>query len=206
MAMGVAALSAETSDIGDTLYGDSTILVKALGNLAILFASMFGIFFTQPGGVPKYVMFFIFAFWTGQVVKPYVLQLEDKDILKRTLLLTSGVFIGMMALGFYDSMNILGIGFYLFAGLLGLIVVQALILSLGTPEEKQKGIQWLNVFGVVLFSFYTAYDIQVLRVGAASCRVLQRSLKINPDYPRESLGLFLDFINLFVRLGGSDSS
>jgi hypothetical protein len=200
-ALAISAASAETSNIGSTIYGNASVLIQFLGNLAIMLGLMFGVFLTRPGGVPKYAFFIAFAFWMGQILKPYVDKLDAKGALTRTLILTTGVFVGMMALGFYDSMNLLGFGPYLTAGLLGLIVAQLLLLSLGTPEEKRKGIQILNVVGVALFAVFTAYDVQVLRAGAASCRRMQKNLKMDPDYPAESLGLYLDFVNLFQRLG-----
>jgi hypothetical protein len=164
---------------------------------------MYGMIITQPGSIPKYAFFIAFAFWIGQTLKPYVEHLQDRGLLTRVLLLTSGVFAAMTALGFYDSMNLLGLGPYLMAGLLGLILAQLLVLLLGTPEEKKKGIQWLNLFGVGLFSLFTAYDIQVLRVNAKACKGAKNK-GFQPDYPVESLGIYLDFINLFVDIGGSD--
>lgn len=200
-ALAISAVSAETSNIGATMYGNASVLMQFLGNLAIALGLMYGVLFTRPGGVPKYVFFVAFAFWMGQVLKPYVDRLDANGALTRTLVLTTGVFVGMMALGFYDSMNLLGFGPYLMAGLLGLIAAQLLLLALGTPEEKRKGIQILNVVGVALFAVLTAYDVQVLRAGAKSCSRMQKNLKIDPDYPAESLGLFLDFVNLFQNLG-----
>ena len=105
----------------------------------------------------------------------------------------------MTALGFYDSGNFLGLGPYLLAGLIGLFLAQLLLIALGTREEKKKGIPWLQLFGVVLLSLFTAYDIQVLRVNARACRA-SKNRNFQPDYPVESLGIYLDFINLFVRM------
>ena len=203
-ALAVSAVSAETSNVGATLYGDSSPLLKFLGNLAILLGLLFGLHATKAGSVPKYIIFGAFAFWMGQVVKPYVTRLKDKGTLTRILVLTTGVFLGMMALGFYDSMNLLGFGPYLLAGLLGLIAAQLLLLALGSPEEKRVGFKALSFFGVALFAAFTAYDVQVLRAGAAACTRLQKKLKIDPDYPVESIGLYLDFINLFQSMGGAD--
>jgi len=200
-ALAVSAVSAETSNLGSQMYGNSSDLVQFIGNLAIAFGLVYGTFRTKPGGIPKYAFFFALAFWLGQIIKPYVKKLEDKGSLTEILVLTTGVFVGMMALGFYDSMNILGFGPYLFAGLVGLIFARLILFALGTPEEKQKGVKWLNMFGVALFALFTAYDVQVARVGAAFCRIAQRKLKIDPDYPAQSLGLYLDFINLFVNMG-----
>jgi FtsH-binding integral membrane protein len=203
-ALAISALSAEKSDIGATLYGDTSSLFKFLGNLAILLALLFSLYATKPGSIPKYIIFGAFAFWFGQVMKPCVTRLKDKGTLTRILILTTGVFLGMMALGFYDSMNLLGFGPYLFAGLLGLIAARLLLWGLGSPEEKKIGFKALSFFGVALFAAFTAYDVQVLRAGAAECRKMQKRLKIDPDYPVESIGLYLDFINLFQSMGGAD--
>jgi len=198
-ALAISAVSAETSNVGVTMYGDASQLIQFLGNLAIFFGLMFGVFLTAPGSIPKYAFFIAFAFWTGQLVKPYVEELEDKSALTQTLVMTTGVFVGMMALGFYDSMNLLGFGPYLIAGLIGLIIARVAVHVLGTPEEKAKGVPWLNTIGVALFALITAYDIQVLRVLAKRCNTLKK-LKIEPDYPSESLNLYLDFINIFLNM------
>ena len=196
-ALAVSAVSAEYSNLGQQLLGGTSLLVHTLLNLGILFGLLFGTQMTKPGSFAKYGFFIAFAFWMGQSLKPYVDRLQDKGTLTRVLTLTAGVFGAMTALGFYDSGNFLGLGPYLFAGLIGLIIAQLLVLLLGTPEEKRKGIQWLNIIGVALFSLYTAYDIQVLRVNAKLCR---SGKNVQPDYPVESMGIYLDFINLFVRL------
>jgi len=200
-ALAVSAASAEYSNLGQQLLGRTSLLVHTLLNLGILLGLLFGTQMTKPGGFAKYAFFIAFAFWMGQTLKPYVAHLQDKGTLTRILTLTTGVFAAMTALGFYDSGNLLGLGPYLLAGLVGLIIAQLLVLLLGTPEEKRKGIQWLNLIGVALFSLFTAYDIQVLRVNAKLCR---SEKNVQPDYPVESLGIYLDFINLFVRLDGDN--
>ena len=198
-ALAISAASAQYSNLGEQLLGNSSLLIKAVVNIAAAIGLLVGLRMTAPGSLFKYPLFIAFAFWIGQALKPYVERLEDKGTLTRVLILTSGVFAAMTALGFYDSGNFLGLGPYLLAGLIGLIIAQLVLLALGTPEEKKKGIQWLQIFGVVLFSLFTAYDIQVLRVNARACRA-SKNRNFQPDYPVESLGIFLDFINLFVNM------
>lgn len=200
-ALAVSAASAEYSNASEKLLGGTSVLIHTLISLAILIGLLFGTQLTKPGGFAKYAFFIAFAFWIGQTLKPYVEHLQDKGTLSRVLTLTTGVFAAMTALGFYDSGNFLGLGPYLLAGLLGLIIAQVLVLVLGTPEERRKGIQWLQLIGVALFSLFTAYDIQVLRVNARLCKT---GKNMQPDYPVESLGIYLDFINLFVNMGNSD--
>lgn len=201
-ALAISAVSAEYSNLSQEILGRTSKLINALINLGIVIGLMYGILLTKPGNPLKYVFFVGFAFWFGQILKPVVDTLQDKNALTQTLVLTTGVFAAMTALGFYDSMNILGLGSYLFAGLIGLIIAQLLVLALGTPEEKRQGIQWLRLFGIALFSLFTAYDIQVLRMNAMLCRKGKKGFQ--PDYPKDSIGIYLDFINLFVRLGGDD--
>lgn len=198
-ALAISAASAEYSNLGAQLLPQSSVLIKFLVNVAIVIGLLYGTRLTQPGSIPKYAFFIGFAFWMGQAIKPYVERLEDKGALTRVLILTTGVFAGMTALGFYDSGNFLTLGPYLLAGLIGLIIAQFVLLALGTPEEKKKGIQWLQLFGVALFSLFTAYDIQVLRGMAKLCKVGKNS-RFQPDYPVASLGIYLDFINLFSNM------
>jgi FtsH-binding integral membrane protein len=107
----------------------------------------------------------------------------------------------MMALGFYDRQNMLGFGPYLLAGLIGLILAQALVMIFASPAEKEKAINWLRLIGIALFAVLTAYDVQLIKEGASGCRAAKKA-GMAPDYPSESLGLFLDFVNIFVRFGG----
>jgi FtsH-binding integral membrane protein len=200
-ALAVSAASAEYSNLGNELLRATSPLIYMLISLGLVFALLFATKLTQPGSIPKYAFFIAFAFWIGQLLKPYMERLEDKGTLTRVLILTAGVFAAMTAVGFYDSGNFLGLGPYLLAGLIGLILTQILLSSFGTPEEKRKGIQWLNLIGVALFSLFTAYDIQVLRVNAKLCRTTK---KFQPDYPVESLGIYLDFINLFRNMGDDE--
>lgn len=198
-ALVISAASAEYSNLGAQLLGNSSLLIKTVVNIAVAIGLLFGLQMTAPGSLFKYPLFIAFAFWMGQGLKPYVERLEDKGTLTRVLILTCGVFAAMAALGFYDSGNFLGLGPYLLAGLIGLILALLLLRALGTPEEKKKGIRWLQIFGVVLFSLFTAYDIQVLRVNARACRA-SKNRNFQPDYPVESVGIYLDFINLFVNM------
>jgi FtsH-binding integral membrane protein len=200
--MAVAAASAELLDTNAQLIrATGSKLFGMLISIGLTFALLFAVLFIRPGSPLKYAAFVGFAIMIGQSLKPLVEKLQDKQALTRILTLTTGVFIGMMALGFYDRQNILGFGPYLLAGLLGLIVVQVLLVIFATPAEKAKAFDWIRAIGVALFAVLTAYDVQIVKAGASGCRVAKKA-GMAPDYPRESLGLFLDFVNLFSYMGG----
>ncbi len=201
-AMAIAAVSAETLDIdGQLKRATGSKLFGMLISVAITFALLFAVFFTRPGSPLKYAAFVGFAMMIGQSLHSLVDRLQDKQALTRVLALTTGVFVGMMALGFYDRQNLLGFGPYLFAGLLGLILVQILLVIFASPAEKEKALNWIRAIGVALFAVLTAYDVQVVKAGASGCRAAKKA-GMAPDYPTESLGLFLDFVNLFNYIGG----
>jgi tripartite-type tricarboxylate transporter receptor subunit TctC len=87
------------------------------------------------------------------------------------------------------------------AGLTGLIVAQLALLiyqyfdghsdghSSGQNSFVDTTWKWLAVFGTVLFTAFIAYDTQRLKRNAA--------YSTTPNYPRDSLSLFLDIANLF---------
>jgi FtsH-binding integral membrane protein len=200
VALTIAATSAEYSDLGKSISVPSSPFLSFLLSLVISLILLFGVSWTSPGNPMKYVFFLLFAYWMGQVMKPFVNNLEANKLLVRVLLLTLGVFIGLTAVGFYDNQNTLGFGPYLLAALMGLIVTRLLIYTFATSEERAKAENWLSLIGVAIFSVFIVYDTQLIKANARICKSLLRSGR-KPDYPAESLGLFLDFLNLFQNLG-----
>ena len=198
--VGIAAISAENPVLFNALE-DS---LQSPGWAALLvFIASFALIWFIPGmssNTPlKYVAAISFAYLIGQLSGPLVETLYEQNILARTLFLATGIFVGMVAVGLYDKNNMLGFGPYLFGALIGLIVAQIIIIILVDTRTIQKeqyfeGRKLLSFFGVGLFSLFAAYDTQVVKVHARQC-------KKRGDYINESLGLFLDFVNLFQYLG-----
>lgn len=198
--VGIAAISAENPVLFNALE-DS---LQSPGWAALLvFIASFALIWFIPGmssNTPlKYVAAVSFAYLMGQLSGPLVERLDEQNILARTLFLATGVFVGMVLVGLYDKNNMLGFGPYLFGALIGLIVAQLIlfILTATTTIQKEQyfeGRKLLSFFGVGLFSLFAAYDTQVVKLHARQC-------KKRGDYINESLGLFLDFVNLFQYLG-----
>lgn len=89
-----------------------------------------------------------------------------------------------------------GMGQYLFAGLIGLILASVVNMFLGSSTMEYV----ISFFGVFLFMGLTAYDTQMIKNWS---RELSHSAS-EADYMRVSimgaLKLYLDFINLFLFL------
>jgi len=198
--VGIAAVSADYPVLFNAL--EDGLQSPVWATLLIFLASIALIWFI-PGmssNTPlKYVAAVSFAYLIGQLSGPLVETLDEQNILARTLFLATGVFVGMVAVGIYDKNNLLGFGPYLFGALIGLILAQLIlfILTATTTIQKEQyfeGRKLLSFFGVALFSLFTAYDTQVVKLHARQC-------KKRGDYINESLGLFLDFVNLFQYIG-----
>lgn len=165
-------------------------------NIAVLFGSLYLIqYVLPPGSMAQYGAFVIFALSIGQIAQTSLQQDEHKQILGEVLATVAGIFVAMTALGFYDRQNLLGLGPYLFAALGGLILGQIAYMTyywINGNGQELKGQSYLSDFAVVLFTLFIGYDTQRIKQKAGICTV--------PNYPNDSLGLFLDIVNLFLNV------
>ena len=199
--MGITALSAEYSNIGLKLVPGSPI-ASAFVLFGISIALIFGMNFVKPGGIMIYILYAALAFALGQTIKPMVQRVEKNGQLVHILTLVTGLFVGMMAIGFYDNQHILGFGPYLLVALLGLIVAEVVWFFVSTPEQYKQSQSYSALFGIILFSFFTVYHTQVIKQRAQSCRAEVRRGN-DPNYPVYSLLFLLDYINLFTDMSRS---
>lgn len=169
-------------------------LAYKIGILVLSFVALFALFALSPGPL-KYLVAALFCALLGQTMTAFVENLEHRDLLGKALIGTLGVFAAMSAIGFYDNQNLLGMGPYLLAALVGLLIARIGADLLLPPSSVKsttlnKALSWIGAF---LFAAYTAYDTQRMKEDAKS--------KKSPDYIDSSLGLYLDFLNLFQSLG-----
>jgi FtsH-binding integral membrane protein len=179
---------------GSSQYPLATGSLYTIGVGIATFPILFALFFLSPGPL-KYVVAALFCAALGQMLSTLVKKLEYKQLLTQVLASVLGIFAAMTVAGFVDNQNLLGFGGYLFAGLVGLILARVgLLIAMGfgfgadskTVSTFNAALSWI---GTALFSVYVAYDTQRLKVDARSRKA--------PDYVDSSLGLYLDFINLF---------
>lgn len=107
------------------------------------------------------------------------------------------IFAVMTAFAWTTKMDFTGFGPYLFAGL---IFVMCFGLALAMLHFSGVHIQWLymlyNGIGVLLFTFYIVFDTQLI-LGEYGGHKVQFSID---DYVFAALTLYLDLINLFLRI------
>ena len=102
------------------------------------------------------------------------------------------LFGAMSVYGLATKRDLTSLGAFMFMGLIGLIIASIVSIFFHSPALQFA----INVIGVVIFVGLTAWDTQKLKVFAtASTGAAQESLAIYG-----ALGLYLDFINLFLFL------
>lgn len=129
-------------------------------------------------------------------------SLVSETLINQALTGTIAVFVGMSFIALVlASMGIdLGwMGAILLAALLGLIVASLVVMfffSKPEDKEKNKGIhKTLLIVGLILFAIYVMYETNI---------IVQKDY--DEDVVSAALGLYLDFVNIFSRLLGLETS
>mmetsp|Transcript_22581 Transcript_22581/g.51682 ORF Transcript_22581/g.51682 Transcript_22581/m.51682 type:complete len:248 (+) Transcript_22581:85-828(+) len=111
--------------------------------------------------------------------------------------LTSIVFGGLTAFAWKSKSDFTGLGPYLFAFMLALLVFGLSISVMSVCGVRMNGMIMLyDLMGVILFSFFIIYDTQLI-LGEYGGHKLQFSID---DYCLAALQLYLDIIELFLFL------
>lgn len=193
---GASALTAAGAAIDVLPNTLVALVVAAITTLILTFVLL-----RMPPSPFKYGLFIIYTLLLGSLLEPLVARLKQRGLLFEVLVTVAGIFGTMTLVGFADRQNMLGLGPYLLAGLVGLIVAQFILwilASAGKISATQEGAirKPLLWFGLALFTLFVGYDTQILKANARACKRGDR-----PDYINESLGLYLDLLNLFTKVG-----
>jgi FtsH-binding integral membrane protein len=143
---------------------------------------------TQENSLMKHLYFAGFNICTSFTLLP-IIYVSELLAIRDAFILTSGVMggMGLVALNSKDD-AFLGMGGVLGAGLGGLIAI-----GIANIFLQSHALYQVSVFGgLALFTALTLYDMKTIQAHA----------KANPyfDPMAQSLKVYLDFINIFVRL------
>ena len=138
---------------------------------------------------------FILILWLVSfaiILYPLKLRLEEKsssDIQNLMLIFIFLIVSASILTLILPSQFLYGLSLPLFIGLLGLIFAQIVDVLLGSDNNKT-----ISSIAVVLFTIFISYDTHLAIEASKSCK------ENKADYIKYSMGLFLDFINLFSSL------
>ncbi|OAJ72638.1 hypothetical protein AYJ08_17805 [Brevibacillus sp. SKDU10] len=174
------------SAVGTAFVPPAFILPLVVVELLMLF----GAFFMRRKGVRiGYGFLFAFVFISGITLGPTLQYYAMKNgalLVNAAFLITTVIFISLAGYAYVSKRDFSSIGGFLFAALIGLILLQVLnlFIPLGT------GMQLLIASGgILIFSGYILYDVSQFKHGVEE-----------DDVPMAVISLYLDFINLFLSL------
>jgi hypothetical protein len=153
-------------------------LVSVIGNISSQTATLVFILYSMLNGLTLSAIFFIYT----------------TDSIASTFFITAGTFGVMSIYGYYTKTDLTSVGNLAFMALIGLIIA-----SVVNNFWFNKTLYWATTYaGILIFVALTAYDTQKLkemnRIGNEG----------TDDDKKEAimgaLTLYLDFINLFLRL------
>jgi len=145
--------------------------------------------------VIKHIVWLMFIILMGLLFYPmYSLYTHRKCYIASTMLTTILLFIGLSAVAYIrPDLISLSWGPVLLASLIGVIVLEVLMLIFNKGyTTSSKWFRLISYFVVGIFMIFILYDTKRLQINATKCVVA--------DYISESLKLFLDIWNIFVRL------
>lgn len=107
--------------------------------------------------------------------------------------ITAGSFAALALIGTITKKDLSGLGTFLIFALVGLIIASVVGMILGRPESIL-----ISILGVLIFAGLTVYDAQKIRLMMLDQETVNEgNMKLAL---LGALSLYLDFINLFLRL------
>lgn len=186
----VAFFTATSETMLRFLFRNSTYLFLMIGELALVFYLSARI---RKLSVPAASLCFLgYAVLNGLTLSSIFIVYTSSSIF-HVFVIAAVMFGGMVVYGMKTKSDFRSAGRYLYMALFGLIIASVVNLLL-----KSDGISWfVSIVGVVIFVGLTAYDTQKLM----SIAVYDNG---SEDFQKVAiigaLELYLDFINIFLKL------
>ena len=171
----------------NVLSGPGLFLILIMEILIVLFLS-FRITKMSPA-VAK-ASFILYSFVNGLFFSTYFVEFEVASLIF-IFLVTAIVFAIFAFIGAVTKIDLEKLSTYLFMGLIGIIICGIINIFVGNSTFDFV----LSIIGIIIFIGYTAYDVKVIMNTEKFALIPEDNLAIYG-----ALQLYLDFINLFIRL------
>ena len=134
--------------------------------------------------------FILYSFVNGLFFSTYFVEFEVASLIF-IFLVTAIVFAIFAFIGAVTKIDLERLSTYLFMGLIGIIICGIINIFVGSSTFDFV----LSIIGIIIFIGYTAYDVKVIMNTEKFALIPEDNLAIYG-----ALQLYLDFINLFIRL------
>jgi len=182
-------------------FEDNTNLLKFkernILSVIITFVSLFAMFYLQKNIYLSHLLWIIFLISISYTLLPlYELLNRDKTLVKS--LISTVIIVLIMTFIAYKYPKYINLNIY---STLIMSLVIGIILSIVNyfykTKYRSKFRIILSYFFIFLFSLFILHDTKFLRIKATMCH----AKGLLPNYPRDSLNLFLDILNIFTNYG-----
>lgn len=134
------------------------------------------------------ILFCLYSFITGLTFS-FIFVVFKVESIVLVFGITALLFAIMTLIGHFSNIDLTKLGSILFMGLLGIIIASLINLFIGS-ETLNLG---LVIIGIVIFILYIAYDVQKIKYVANTLEEDKAAIIC-------AFELYLDFINLFIKL------
>ena len=173
----------------------SITLFQMLGIFLITLCVLISLHFMDPKYViGKHLVWLIFVLGLSFIFYPMFHSFSDKTVIISAAFTTILLTIGLSVIAYVKPEWInLSIGPVLLLLLIGGIVMELSLLIIYRKDYSNISnlFRFMSYFFIAVFMGYILYDTKMLQIRAKQC--------IKADYIQESLHLFLDIFNIFVR-------
>jgi uncharacterized protein len=188
---GVAYYVVHDSILLSWIFEKGLFMPLLLVELALVFGLSW--FLQKMSAMTATIMFILYSFTTGLTLSVIFLVYELGSIVS-IFGVTAAIFTAMSVYGYYTKRDLTGIGTLAFFGLIGIII--AWLVNLFVQNTMADFI--ISAIGVVVFIALTAYDTQKIK----SMNIIgnEGTEEDKKEVIMGALTLYLDFINLFLKL------
>ena len=134
------------------------------------------------------ILFCLYSFLTGLTLS-FIFVVFKIDSIVYVFGITAASFAVMALIGTFAKIDLTKLGTILFMGLIGIILASLINLFIGS-QTFDLGI---TIIAIIIFILYIAYDVQKIKYIAESLEEDKAAIIC-------AFQLYLDFINLFIRL------
>lgn len=164
------------------------------GMFLILVLVEFGLCIWLSAGINKMqpltakILFGLYSFVTGLTFSTIFIAYRIDSIVI-VFGITSLMFAIMALVGTFTNIDLTKLGTILFMGLIGIIIASIINVFLGSQTFDLE----ITIIGIIIFTLYIAYDIQKVKYIAETLEEDKAAILC-------AFELYLDFINLFIKL------
>jgi FtsH-binding integral membrane protein len=188
----VAYYALNSAAMGRALFGSGSVFIGlVIAEVGIVIYLSARVMKMNPATAS--VLFFIYSALNGVTIAP-LLSMYTGESVTRVFFISAGLFGGMSAYGFVTKRDLSSWGSFLMMGLWGIVIASVVNIFF----RSYKADLVVSIIAVMVFTGLAAYDTFKLRRLAAEGSFggeVRDNLAV-----LGALSLYLDFINIFVRL------